>query len=168
VEEFLLVQWLAPLASESPEFIVAILFTLRGNPGASMGTLISSKVNQWTLLVGMLPLAYSASAGRIGAMVLDGRQVEEILLTAAQSLFALAILANFTFSILEASLLFILFATQLFFTAPEVRYGYSAAYFFLTFGLLAVSRTSRLAFFGLLPRIKKSHADPEQKGKQHP
>ncbi|PWB79501.1 MAG: sodium:proton exchanger, partial [Candidatus Methylomirabilota bacterium] len=50
IEEFLLVQWLAPLASESPEFIVAIVFAFRGNPGASMGTLVSSKVNQWTLL----------------------------------------------------------------------------------------------------------------------
>ncbi|OGQ74785.1 MAG: sodium:proton exchanger, partial [Deltaproteobacteria bacterium RIFCSPLOWO2_12_FULL_60_16] len=56
IEEFLLVQWLAPLASESPEFIVAILFALKANPGASIGTLISSKVNQWTLLIGMLPI----------------------------------------------------------------------------------------------------------------
>jgi cation:H+ antiporter len=75
VEEFILVQWVAPLASESPEFIVAILFALRGNPGASIGTLISSKVNQWTLLIGMLPLAYSASSGQPAAMALDRRQV---------------------------------------------------------------------------------------------
>lgn len=32
VEEFLLIQWLAPLASESPEFIVAILFALHRKP----------------------------------------------------------------------------------------------------------------------------------------
>ena len=54
IEEFILVQWLAPLASESPEFIVAILFALKAQPGTSMGALLSSKVNQWTLLVGML------------------------------------------------------------------------------------------------------------------
>ena len=30
VDQFLLVQWLAPLASEAPEFIVAILFAVRG------------------------------------------------------------------------------------------------------------------------------------------
>src|SRR3970282_2175636 len=51
IEEFVLVQWLAPLASESPEFIVAILFALRRQPGTSMGALLSSKVNQWTLLM---------------------------------------------------------------------------------------------------------------------
>jgi cation:H+ antiporter len=50
VDQFLLVQWLAPLASEAPEFIVAILFAVRGNGAAAIGTLISSKVNQCTLL----------------------------------------------------------------------------------------------------------------------
>ena len=49
IEEFILIQWLAPLASEAPEFIVAIIFALRSNPTAGLGTLISSKVNQWTL-----------------------------------------------------------------------------------------------------------------------
>ena len=44
VDEFLLVQWLAPLASEAPEFIVAILFAVRGKAGDAIGTLISSKV----------------------------------------------------------------------------------------------------------------------------
>ena len=63
IEEFILVQWLAPLASESPEFIVAILFALKGQPGTSMGALLSSKVNQWTLLIGMLPIVYAVSAG---------------------------------------------------------------------------------------------------------
>src|SRR4029077_8490646 len=81
IEEFVLVQWLAPLASESPEFIVATLFALRGNPHAGIGTLISSTVNQWTMLVGMLPICYSISAGHIGTMQLDARQVSEVLLT---------------------------------------------------------------------------------------
>ena len=149
IEEFILVQWLAPLASESPEFIVAILFALRGNPRASMGTLISSKVNQWTLLVGMLPLAYSLSLGEVGAMHLDSRQVEEIFLTSAQSFFAVAIIANFTFTLWEAVVLLLLFSTQLVSTAPEVRYAYSVVYLVLAAGLLALSRSSRTAFVGL-------------------
>src|SRR4029450_122452 len=111
--QFILVQWLAPLASESPEFIVAILFALRGNPQASMRTLVSSKVNQWTLLIGMLPLAYCLSSGQIMPMRLDARQVEEILLTAAQSLFALVVIANFRFSVAEAVVLLVLFVSQL-------------------------------------------------------
>ena len=52
VSEFLLVQWLAPLASEAPELLVAGLYAWRLNTNAGLGTLVSSKVNQWTLLVG--------------------------------------------------------------------------------------------------------------------
>jgi cation:H+ antiporter len=49
IEEFLLVQWLAPLASESPEFIVCILFAWTGKSSAGISALVSSAVNQWTL-----------------------------------------------------------------------------------------------------------------------
>ncbi len=150
IEEFLLVQWLAPLASESPEFIVAIIFALRGNPGASMGTLISSKVNQWTLLIGMLPAAYSLSAGHLGAMHLDARQAEEIFLTAAQSLFAIAVLANLSFSLAEAGIVFALFATQLFFTDPVVRYAYGIVYIALAATWLIASRSSRQGLIAIL------------------
>lgn len=143
IEEFLLVQWLAPLASESPEFIVAIIFALRGNPGASMGTLLSSKVNQWTLLIGTLPLAYNLSAGHLGAMHLDARQTEEIFLTAAQSLFAIAVLANLSFSLAEAGLIFVLFVTQLFFTDPISRHLYAIGYIVLAAAWFIVSRSSR-------------------------
>ncbi len=122
IDEFLLVQWLAPLASESPEFIVAILFALRGAAAAGMGTLISSKVNQWTVLVGALPAAFALSHGGFGPMHLDGRQREEIFLTAAQSLFALVVIADFQFSVVEAVLLFILFVPQFVFTHPFARF----------------------------------------------
>ncbi len=143
IEEFLLVQWLAPLASESPEFVVAIVFALRGNPGASLGTLVSSLVNQWTLLVGMLPLAYNLSGGHLGAMHLDARQTEEILLTAAQSLFAIVVLANLSFSLAEAGLIFALFATQLFLADPVFRYVYALAYVVLAVTWLIMSPSSR-------------------------
>lgn len=150
IEEFLLVQWLAPLASESPEFIVAIVFALRGNPGASMGTLLSSKVNQWTLLIGTLPLAYNLSAGHLGAMHLDARQTEEIFLTAAQSLFAIAVLANLSFSLAEAGLIFVLFITQLFFTDPISRHLYAIGYIVLAAAWFIVSRSSRQGLAGMV------------------
>lgn len=152
IEEFILVQWLAPLASESPEFIVAILFALRGNPQASMRILISSKVNQWTLLIGMLPLAYSLSHGQIAPMHLDARQVEEILLTAAQSLFAIVVIASFTFSLAEALVLLVLFASQLFFVSPEIRYLYSVAYIVLALGWAFMVRENRVSLLFALPR----------------
>jgi cation:H+ antiporter len=157
VEEFILVQWIAPIASESPEFIAAIFFALRGNPGASIGTLISSKVNQWTLLIGMLPLAYSASSGHPAAMVLDRRQVEEVLLTAAQSLFGVAVIANLRFSLLEASVIAVLFGSQLFFPSPAVRYVYSFGYIALAVVLLIANRENRRGFFDVR-RLRPGYA----------
>ena len=109
----MLVQWLAPLASEAPEFIVALLFVWRGHAPAGMRTLVSSKVNQWTLLIATLPLVFSFGAGQLGAMPLVGRQQTELWLTAAQSLFAVFLIAAFAMSRWEALALFALFATQL-------------------------------------------------------
>ena len=147
VEEFILVQWIAPIASESPEFIVAILFALRANPGASIGTLVSSKVNQWTLLIGMLPLAYSASAGKVAPMVLDQRQIDEVLLTAAQSFLGVAVIANLRFSLWEAAVVATLFGSQLFFPSRTVRYVYAIIYLALTVLLLLTNRENRRGFF---------------------
>jgi len=113
VDEFILVQWLAPLASESPEFIVAIIFATRAMAGASLGLIISSTVNQWTLLIASLPIAFTLGGGTIWGMQMDPRQVEEIFLTAGQSLFAIFILSNFRFGMLEAIALLVLFSTQL-------------------------------------------------------
>jgi cation:H+ antiporter len=113
IDEFLLVQWVAPLASEAPEFIVAILWTFRGDAPAGLGALVSSKVNQWTLLVGTLPLAYSLHLGRPGKLPLDLRQEHELWLTACQSLFAVAVLANLRLSWYGALALFVLFTAQL-------------------------------------------------------
>jgi cation:H+ antiporter len=94
VSEFLLVQWVAPLASEAPEFLVAILFAWRLNTNSALGALVSSKVNQWTLLVGTLPLVYAISLGALHGLPIGSRQREELWVTAAQSAFALAVLAT--------------------------------------------------------------------------
>jgi cation:H+ antiporter len=112
VDTFLLVQWVAPLASEAPELLVAGLFAWRLNTSAGLGTLLSSKVNQWTLLVGSLPIVYAISAGHLTGLPLDSLQREELFLTAAQSVFAIAVLANRRMSVREAWMLFGLFVAQ--------------------------------------------------------
>ncbi len=119
IDEFLLVQWLAPLASEAPEFVVVALFAWRGDTTPALGTLISSKINQWTLLVAMLPLVYSVALGRPDALPLDMRQREEVLLTAAQSLFAVVLLLDRRLSLAGAGSLFGLFTVQM--LLPETR-----------------------------------------------
>jgi cation:H+ antiporter len=70
VDEFLLLKWLAPLASEAPELIIATLFAWRLAARTGIGALISSKVNQWTLLVGTLPIVFMIFAGQIHGLPL--------------------------------------------------------------------------------------------------
>jgi cation:H+ antiporter len=114
INEFFLVQWLAPIASEAPEFVVATMFALRGRAGLALGSLISSKLNQWTLLVGMIPGVYALSAKTLAHPIpMDGLQMDEILLTAAQSLLAVVMLLTLRLSIAQAGLLFVLFTGQL-------------------------------------------------------
>jgi cation:H+ antiporter len=151
VEEFLLVQWLAPLASESPEFTVAVLFALKGAAAAGICTMVSSKVNQWTLLVGALPLAFAISSGGDLSMHLDMRQREEIFLTSAQSLFGLVIIANFRFTAFEALTLFVLFVAQLFFTSATARWLYAALYIALALSMVVGNAETRRAARDLLP-----------------
>jgi cation:H+ antiporter len=128
LDEFLLVQWLAPLASESPELLVAAVLAFRGNGDGALGTLLSSKVNQWTLLVGSLPVAYAAGGGGAGGIVLDARQTEEFILTAAQTVLGFAVLLDLRLATWESVALLVLFAAQFPFPQTSVRLGLSAAY----------------------------------------
>ena len=109
ISKFLLIQWLAPLASESPEIIVAVLFALRANPNDGLTTLISSQVNQLTLLVGSIVVVFSISAGQPLSFHLDhyepvnlldrlassfGLQSSEFLLTAAAAAFGILLIST--------------------------------------------------------------------------
>jgi cation:H+ antiporter len=147
IGEFFLVQWLAPLASEAPELVVAGLYAWRLNTNAGLGTLVSSKVNQWTLLVGTLPIAFALASGTLDGLPIIARQREEVLLTAAQSFFAVAILVNLTMSLREAWVLFVLFWAQFLTGAfvPDHWHGielvsFSVAYLVLGIGVLAGGR----------------------------
>ncbi len=112
ISEFFLLQWVAPLASEAPELLVAGLYAWRLNTSAGLGTLVSSKVNQWTLLVGTLPLAFALSSGSLHGLPIVAAQREELFLTAAQSVFAVAILMNLEMSTKESMTVFTLFWAQ--------------------------------------------------------
>jgi cation:H+ antiporter len=159
IDEFLLVQWLAPLASESPEFLVALLFVWRGTASAGLRTLVASKVNQWTLLIGTLGLAYSIALGAPANLPLDARQQEELFLTSAQSLFAIILIANFDLSIREALLLLGTFLLQLFFPGTEVRIVMAFAYLALGIGMLAFS-ASRRAMLLQIPAMIREAINP--------
>lgn len=145
-----LVQWLAPLASEAPEFLITGIFAWRLLGSASLGALVSSKVNQWTLLVGALPVAFMVASGAMIGLPLDSRQSEELFLTSAQSLLATMLIIDLDFSRTEAVFLTGAFAVQLFFPDAEVRLAFGVLYIVMFVGLMVHSRSRRQAFFALL------------------
>lgn len=140
IDEFLLVQWLAPVASEAPEVIVAVAFALRGRADDGLGALLAAKLNQWTLLIACLPVAFYLGGGKSAGLPLDARQTEELYLTTAQTLLGVAVLADLRISRVEAALLFLLFAVQFAVPTQAVRYGVAVAYTILAGVLLARQR----------------------------
>jgi cation:H+ antiporter len=95
------------------------MFTWRGQAGLALGSLLSAKLNQWTLLVGMIPGVFALSRGSLAHPIPMGAfQMHEILLTAAQSLLGVVLLAGLHLSIGGALLLFGLFFGQ--FVLPVV------------------------------------------------
>ena len=140
IDEFILIQWIAPLASESPEIIIAVLFTLRSNPQAGLTTLVSSEVNQLTLLVGSITIVFSISAGEVMSFPLDDRQSIEFLLTAAVSAFAIILIAPRVLGARVGLVLLGLFIVHLFFSDPGQRLIFSYIYFGLAIFLIVVDR----------------------------
>ncbi|AKU93115.1 hypothetical protein [Vulgatibacter incomptus] len=152
IDEFLLVQWLAPLSSEAPELLVAAILAFRGEDETALGTLLSSKVNQWTLLVGSIPVAHLLGGGGT-FLPLDARQVEEVWLTAAQAIFATALLLCLRLRARDALLLFGTFALQFAFPHPSARLIFAGLYGAMALALIVVRRRE------LMPTLRMLSVD---------
>ncbi|WP_049929215.1 sodium:calcium antiporter [Halopiger goleimassiliensis] len=121
IPPFFMIQWIAPLASESPELIVVAYLVNKARSTAGFNALISSKLNQWTLLIGTLVLVYSLGLGQYGTLAFDQKQAGEIWITAAQSLFAVALLIDFEITAREAVALLVLFLSQVLLEFAMIR-----------------------------------------------
>jgi cation:H+ antiporter len=140
IDDYLLVQWLAPIASEAPEFSLALIFAARGRANLGLAILISSKVNQWTVLAGSLPIAYVVGGGQGAALPMDFRQVEEFTLTAGQTLLGIALLLGLRLGARSAILLFGLFAITFVLPQPEIRFWLAMIYLALAAVIFVVRR----------------------------
>src|ERR1051325_1798649 len=87
VSEFVFLQWVAPFVSEFPEFFSAFYWarSIDRAPMALMN-LVSSNINQWTLLSAMLPLVLSLGHGSIVPLELDAEQRLEYIKTLGETL----------------------------------------------------------------------------------
>jgi cation:H+ antiporter len=130
IDDYFLIQWLAPVVSEAPEAVTVVYWAAKSGMGkTAIANLISSKINQWTLLFAVIPLIYTFASGNINGIQLTKTQGEEILLTATQSLFGFLCLSDLKLSMPESISLFFLFSIQLF--LPETRVFISMGYVFL-------------------------------------
>jgi len=131
VSQFVLVQWVAPFLSEFPEKVSAFLWARRVThaPMALMN-MVSSNINQWTILAAMIPLVYGYShyrhTGTWADFPFDTGQRTEIILTLLQTGLGMVVLANMKFDWFDATALFVLWLVQ--FLAPHLREEVSVAY----------------------------------------
>lgn len=120
ISQFVFVQWVSPFLSEFPEKVSAFYWArkIHSAPMALMN-MVSSNINQWTMLVAMLPIVYAISHGGFATIPFDDHQRLEIILTIGQSLLGLLLLANMRFTWWEALALFVLWAAQFVFSGLE-------------------------------------------------
>lgn len=149
ISQFVFIQWIAPFVSEFPEKVSALYWArkITGAPMALMN-MVSSNINQWTVLVAMIPIMYCWSSRAVVPIVFDQMHLAEISLTVAQSALGFMLMMNMRFSWYEAIGLFGLWFTQ--FVLPGAREEILYVYLgWLAFEMvLQVARRKRLdAFF---------------------
>ena len=145
VSQFVLVQWVAPFLSEFPEKVSAFFWARRVThaPMALMN-MVSSNINQWTVLAAMIPLVFGYShyqhTGAWADFHFDAEQRLEIVLTLLQTALGVVLLANMEFDWLDATALFVLWAVQFF--VPHLREEVAVAYaaWMVVLGIVFVTR----------------------------
>ena len=153
VSQFVFVQWMAPFLSEFPEFTSTFNWARgRGKAGLALMNMVSSNINQWTVLAAMIPIVYSLSLGRLSAVPLAEHRVE-LLLTLLQSALGVVLLSNFNFQAHEALGLLGLWLAQ--FLVPHWREEVTVLYAaWLAVELVSMAwRRDRLRAFVVFPTL---------------
>jgi cation:H+ antiporter len=112
ISPYLLLQWIVPVATETPELVVAFVLLTHGRGGQSIAVLLAGAVSQYTLALGTLPVAFAVGAGT-GPLPLAGRERVELLLTVGVALYAVAALLTLRLSRGDSSIMLAVFAGQL-------------------------------------------------------
>ena len=121
IDEYYLIQWLAPLASESPEIIIASLFAMKGRSLESISIILSSQANQMSLLIGSMGAIFSFATSSLISFPLNDTQGVEFLLTSAFALLQISMILWGKFKLQMPVLLLIIFFVQLIITDTSLR-----------------------------------------------
>ena len=151
VSTFVFVQWVAPFLSEFPEKLSAFYWARKvSTANVALMNMVSSNINQWSLLSAMIPILFAISAGEVRPLPFDAHQREEILLTILQSFLGFLLLLNLQLKFREALLLFVLWLVQ--FVMPAWRGPMIYVYLgwcVLECGRLLIQRSAPAAWSGL-------------------
>lgn len=126
IPQFFFVQWVAPFLTEFPEKVTAFYWAKRvTRANVALLNMVSSKVNQWTLLAGMVPLVYSASmaykgkGGFFTSPVPISDHAIEVWLSLAMTMYGAATLLKRRFTGLNCLVLFSLWFIQFVNPTPQ-------------------------------------------------
>ena len=141
IDPYLLLQWIVPVATETPELVVAFVLLTHGRGAQSVAVLLAGAVSQYTLALGTLPIAYLAGAGT-GPLPMAGRERIELLLSIGVALYAVAALVTLRLSRGDATIMLGLFAAQFLLPAVVTRLGLAIAFLALAIDVLVHERRS--------------------------
>jgi cation:H+ antiporter len=129
MSQFVFIQWVAPFLSEFPEKTSAFAWARRVTRApVALVNFVSSNINQWGVLSGLLAVIYCWSHGDTSPLPFDSFQRHEILLTILQAFLGWLFLASMDLDLYEALGLFLLWAIQFAFpgTRDAMVYVYAA------------------------------------------
>lgn len=148
ISQFVFIQWVAPFISEFPEKTSAFAWARRiSRAPVALLNMVSSNINQWGILSGLLAVIYCWSHGDTSPLPFDEFQRLEILLTILQAFLGWLFLASMSFEAYEAVGLFALWLIQ--FAVPSLRHEMLwvyAAWIAIEVALLLSGRKKLLAF----------------------
>ena len=145
IDEYYLIQWLAPLASESPEIIIASLFAMKGRSLESISIILSSQANQMSLLIGSMGAIFSFATSSLISFPLNDTQGVEFLLTSAFALLQISMILWGKFKLQMPVLLLIIFFVQLIITDTSIRaYLSIAIYMFALIYLILFIKKNKI------------------------
>ncbi len=157
VSTFVFVQWVAPFLSEFPEKLSAFYWARKvSTANVALMNMVSSNINQWSILSAMIPVLFVLSAGHVQPLPLDAHQREEILLTILQSFLGLLLLLNMELRFHEALILFVFWFAQ--FVMPSWRhimiYVY-LAWCIVEIGRMLAARSAPAAWISLRATLRQ-------------
>ena len=132
LDPYFLIQSVVPVATESPEFVIVAVLVANRRPAQGLALFLASSVSQWTLGMGALPIAYLAGGGGT-AMPLENRELVELALTIALTLFAVAALALLKPERVDAAIVVGVMVLQLIYPTTFVRVA--SAFILLVFAI---------------------------------